>query len=148
MMTAIHNLRAVRQSCADGQPLDPDLAGWLAESLEAFLNRRCDSLEGAFGLLAPQGGVPWWLEDGIRRRNDAIRDLAHMVAPGQSLSAQARQVRQLSVRYAASAWRYDRQLDEMPTDYIDTIKDPLWRAFKSGAAMPVSERHLRAVLAP
>ena len=147
-MTAIHNLRAVRQRCAAGRPLEPELAGWLAQSLEAFLNRRCESLEVAFGLIAPQGGVPWWLEEGIRRRNDAIRDLAYMVAPGRSLSAQARIVGKLSVRYAATAWRYDQHLGELPTNYIDTVKDPLWRAFSSGAAMPLSERHLRAILAP
>ena len=35
----------------------------------------------------------------------------------------------------------------MPPDYADTQKECLWRAFKSGAPMPIGERQLRNVLA-
>ncbi len=35
----------------------------------------------------------------------------------------------------------------MPPRYSDTQNEYLWRAFKSGAAMPISERQLRSILA-
>jgi hypothetical protein len=34
----------------------------------------------------------------------------------------------------------------MPSHYEDTIKQPLWLAFKSGATMPIGERQLRNIL--
>lgn len=147
MLSAINNLREVQQRCVNRQPLEPELADWLAQSLQDFLSQRCSSVDVAFGLSAPQGGVPWWLEEGIRERNQAILDLAALTCPTGSPAAQARRVRALSVRYAATAWRQDRLREDMPAQYAGTAKGVLWRAFKSGAAMPVSERHLRGILA-
>jgi hypothetical protein len=51
-------------------------------------------------------------------------------------------------RYAASAWRHDRENGEMPAHYRGTAKECLWRAFASGATMPLCERQLRTILAP
>ena len=147
MLSAINNLREVQQRCVNRQPLEPELADWLAQSLQDFLSQRCTSVDVAFGLSAPQGGVPWWLEEGIRERNQAILDLAALACPTESPAAQARRVRALSLRYAATAWRQDRDREDMPAQYAGTAKEVLWRAFKSGAAMPVSERHLRGILA-
>ena len=147
MLSAINNLREVQQRCVNRQPLDPELADWLAQSLQAFLSQRCKSVDIAFGLSAPQGGVPWWLEEGIRKRNKAIQELAYLTCPGQTPTAQARRIRALSLRYAATGWRQDRFREEMPARYAGTAKQILWGAFKSGAAMPVSERHLRGILA-
>jgi hypothetical protein len=148
MLMAIRNLREIQQRCLNHRPLDPKLADWLGQSLGAFLDRQCESIDLALGLSAPQGGVPWWLEEGIRARNAALRELACLVSSGDSLTARARRVRGLSVRYGASAWLRDRQSDIMPAGYEGSAKECLWRAFKSGAAMPVSERHLRDILAP
>lgn len=147
MLSAINNLREVQQRCVNRQPLDPELADWLAQSLQDFLSQRCNSVDVAFGLSAPQGGVPWWLEEGIRDRNGAIQALAQLTCPGQSPTAQARRIRALSLRYATTGWRRDRLQADMPAQYAGTAKELLWRAFKSGAAMPVSERHLRGMLA-
>lgn len=148
MMSAINNLREVQQRCVDRRPLTPELSDWLARSLQDFLDHRCTSVDVAFGLSAPQGGVPWWLEEGIRKRNRAIQDLARLDCPGQTPTAQARRIRALSLRYAATAWRRDQLEEEMPARYTGTPRELLWRAFKSGAAMPVSERHLRGILVP
>lgn len=147
MLSAINNLREVQQRCLNHQPLEPELADWLAQSLQDFLNQRCNSVDVAFGLSAPQGGVPWWLEEGIRKRNRAIQDLAQRACAGQTPTAQARRIRALSLRYAATAWRRDQAEDDMPAQYAGSDKELLWHAFKSGAAMPVSERHLRGILA-
>jgi len=147
MLTAINNLREVQQRCTNREPLNPELADWLAQSLQDFLTHRCNSVDMAFGLSAPQGGVPWWLEEGIRKRNAAIQELAKRACPSESPTAQARRIRALSLRYAATGWRRDQHEDNMPVQYAGTDKEPLWHAFKSGAAMPVSERHLRGILA-
>lgn len=45
-----------------------------------------------------------------------------------------------------AAWPMDRMLDRMPERYAGTPKEQLWRAFRSGAKMPVSERRLRTLL--
>jgi hypothetical protein len=146
MLSTIDNLREVARRCWEGEPLSEDLAAWLANSLEAFLEHRCTSVDDALGLRFPQGGVPWWQEEAIRIRNAALRDLSVQAFSELSLSAQAREVRTISVRYAATGWRRDRELEEMPESYAGTVKIYLWRAYKSGAAMPISERQLRNIL--
>ena len=83
----------------------------------------------------------------MRSRDSALRALATRAYPGLSRSAQAKRIRCLTVRYAASAWRSDQSREEMPWHYAGKPQELLWRAFKSGAAMPLSERQLRNILA-
>ena len=147
MLAEINNLREVARRCLDDQPLDQDLSEWLGASLQDFLNRRSTTIEEALGLRAPQGGVPWWMEDAIRIRDAALREFARYDCAGLSVTAQAQEIRRRALRYAASAWRFDRDRDEMPGRYGGTQLEYLWRAFKSGAAMPLSERQLRNILA-
>jgi hypothetical protein len=64
------------------------------------------------------------------------------------VSAQAARVHKLSLRYGASAWRFDRDREEMPPNYRGTPQQFLWLAFKSGAAMPLCARQLRSILGP
>ena len=146
MLTEIENLKEIARRCQAGEPLDDELARWLGDSLESFLRQHC-SLGEAFGLRGARGGVSWWQEAAIRKRNAALRALAAQVCPEDSCSARARQVYTLAIRYAATGWRRDRDLDLMPARYRGTPKAQLWRAFKAGAAMPIGERHLRSVLA-
>jgi hypothetical protein len=63
-----------------------------------------------------------------------------------SISAQAGRIHQLSSRYAASAWRFDRERTEVPASYRGTPHEMLWLAFKSGATMPLCKRQLRTIL--
>jgi hypothetical protein len=147
MLTEIRNLQEVARCCLAGENLDPTLSNWLGESLKSYLERRADSIEGALGLSAPRGGVPWWMEAAIRERDAVLRRLARQFFAEHSVSAQARLIRQRALRYAASSWRFDRNRAEMPGHYDGTINALLWRAFKSGAAMPIGERQLRSVLA-
>jgi hypothetical protein len=79
-------------------------------------------------------------------RDEALRGLARRIAPGGSTAAKAKGVYRLALRYAASAWRFDREREAMPDTYFGTPNELLWRAFKSGAAMPLGERQLRTVL--
>jgi len=146
-MAAVGNLREIVGRCQSGKPLDEPLARWLAASLDRFLHRRCSSIEDAFGLRAPRGGVPWWLEEAIRIRDAALRELAERHCAELSVAARARRIHSISARYGASAWRHDRETDAQPERYRGTPSEFLWRAFKSGAPMPVCERQLRNILA-
>ena len=147
MLVEINDLREVARRCLAGEPLDDDLSSWLGASLQNFLERRSGTIEDAFGLRAPQGGAPWWMVDAIRTRDAALRELADRFHAERSVSGRAQEIRLRALRYAASAWRFDRERDAMPERYKGTQTECLWRAFKSGAAMPISERQLRSILA-
>ncbi|MCH8151005.1 MAG: hypothetical protein IH830_01365, partial [Planctomycetes bacterium] len=77
MLVEINNLREVARRCIAGEPMDDELSRWIGTSLQNFLDRRCDTIEDALGLRAPQGGVPWWMEIAIRTR-DAAQKAASM----------------------------------------------------------------------
>jgi hypothetical protein len=147
MLATIDNLREIARLCRNGQPLGPELSGWLGGSLDQFLQREAPTIEDAFGLRAPRGGVPWWLEEAMRRRDAALRELARTHFPEATPSAQARQIHTLAVRYGASAWLRDRALAEMPQRYRGRANGWRWRAFRAGAPMPICERQLRTILA-
>ncbi len=146
MPTTIDRLRDVSSFCRRGAPLPPDLAGWLATGIERFLGREARDLDGALGLIQAQGGIPWWREDAIRRRDAALRGLCECVCPAAGVTLRARRIAELLRRYAGSTWRIDREHAAMPAHYAGTAQEQLWRAFKSGAAMPLGERQLRTIL--
>lgn len=144
MLTTIESLRAVCRRCLDDSD---DQLRWLGRSLNEFLAHRCQTVDEALGLRFARGGVPWWREEAIRKRDAALRELAARCFAGLPVTAQARQVRMAAVRYAASAWRFDRGRPAMPPHYADSAHEWLWQAFSAGAPMPLGERQLRHVLA-
>ena len=146
MVSTIKNLREIASRCRQGEPLPSDLSTWLGQSLVRFLTHERQTIDEAFGLQRPRGGVPWWKEDAIRRRDAALRDLARLFCPALPVTAQAKCIRTLTLRYASSAWPRERD-GEMPlTANEGTVRHWLWIAFKSGAPMPIGERQLRHVL--
>ena len=147
VIAEIERLRRASGRLMAGDPLERDLADWLGTALQGFLSRRHRTVEEALGLRFAHGGVPWWREEAIRVRDAALRELGERFFPGISPHAQARRVCTLATRYAASAWRHDRDGENLPDRYLGTAKEYLWRAFASGAAMPIGERQLRNVLA-
>lgn len=146
MPTTIDRLRDVSLHCRQGAALPPDLAGWLAAGIERFLGRQAKDLDGALGLIQAQGGIPWWREDAIRRRDVSLRNLWQAACPNAGVTARARRVAEMLRRYAGTAWRRDRELSAMPAEYEGTPHAHLWAAFKSGGAMPLGERQLRTIL--
>jgi len=146
MLSTIDYLRQIARCCQAGQVLDADLSHWLGASLDRFLQRQCQTIEDAMGLRAPRGGVPWWLEEAMRRRDAALRELAERHLPALAPSGQARQIHLRALRYGASAWNHDQAAADMPTRYSGKPNEWLWRAFKSGAPMPICERQLRNIL--
>jgi len=147
MLATIQHLREIAQRCLSGEPLQGESARWLGSSLDKFLNQRAPTIEDAMGIRSSRGGVPWWMEEAIRNRDRALRALAGLYSGNQSVSAQARRIYTLATRYAASAWRFDQRLREPPPSYAGTPSEFLWRAFISGAPMPIGERQLRNILA-
>ncbi len=147
IFASIDNLREIMGRCFDGKPLDGHLADWLGEAIDGYLTRQFRTLEEALGLIFPRGGIPWWREEAIRKRNAALRYLAESFLDELALSMQAQEIWTAARRYAASAWRFDQDNDEMPAHYAGTPKECLWQAFKSSAPMPLGERQLRHILA-
>lgn len=146
MAMAIEKLRQVSDLCQEGKPMDENLANWFGGCLRDFLERRTESFEEAFGLPVCRGGVPWWKEERMRRRDRALRMLAHGLPADRPTGATAREIHQMSSRYGASAWRIDRERDEMPSVYEGTPRAHLWEAFRSGAPMPLGERQIRNII--
>lgn len=147
MLIAVERLREVSEACRAGKPLDDELARWLGDCLSRFLDRAVASFEEAFGLPSCHGGLPWWKEDRIRRRDAALREIAMALPADMSLTGRAREINRMVVRYGASAWRHDQRLDHMPDRYRGTRKELVWRAFRAGAPMPLCERQLRNIIA-
>ena len=147
MLMAIERLRQVSDLCQEGKPMDEGLASWFGDCLKDFLERRTESFEEAFGLPSCRGGVPWWKEERMRRRDAALRDLAHGLSDGRPVGALAREIHVMAKRYGGSAWRIDRERAGMPAAYEGTLKQHLWEAFQSGAPMPLGERQLRNIIA-
>ena len=148
MVGAIENMQAVATLCRAKKPLPETLASWLAAALQGFLDQRSASLNDAFGLRNERGGVPWRMEAKMRARDAALRQLASLFLADLAVSARAVRLHQLSLRYAAGTWRFDRMREDMPVAYNGTPSEWLWRAFKSGAAMPLGVRQLRTILGP
>ncbi|MFQ5958311.1 MAG: hypothetical protein ACE5LF_02980 [Alphaproteobacteria bacterium] len=143
----LDKLREIARCCRVGEPLGPGLALWLGSALHGYLTRQYRTVEQALNLRFPQGGVPWWREEAIRVRDAALRALAERFFGDLSPCAQAHKIWTIAWRYAASAWRFDDGKADMPRAYTGTPKEYLWRAFKSGATMPLGERQLRNILA-
>lgn len=145
-MREIDYLRRIADDCRRNAPLDPELARWLASGLDQFLAHRARDVDEALGLRYGRGGMAWWKEEAVRRRNDTVRAFAERHFPSQSVCAQAKAIRAASSRYGASAWRFDCEREAMPAHYAGTAHEYLWAAFRSGAPMPLSERQLRDIL--
>src|SRR5262245_47316787 len=109
MLKNIQQLREIAKICVSGKPLDPKYARWLGSVLNEYLSQHVRSIDDAMGLRSARGGVPWWMEEAMRKRDQALRRLAEQFATHLGSSAQARYIYQLAIRYAASAWRFDRE---------------------------------------
>lgn len=146
MGTTIDMLSEISDRCVAHAGLSREQEDWLGEILRGILERRYASIEDMLGGRQGRGGVPWWLELAIRRRNSAICEIARRHLAAESQSRQASTIYSMAVRYAASAWRIDKDRNSMPESYAGTPREWLWLAFRSGARMPVGERQLRLIL--
>lgn len=148
MLNTINALDQVCKAYSKNHPLPDHLRDWVAGSIEKFLDNDCSDLNAAFGIQQGRGGIPWWREKAIRERNIAICELAEKYFSNQKPAMRARNIHILMERYETTSWPRDRQKVEMPGQYKGTPRELIWRAFRSGAKMPVSERHLRNLIGP
>jgi len=146
MLATIELLENISARCLADQPLDQGQRHWLGRALAEYLAHRCPTIEDAMELRGDRGGIPWWREQANRKRDAALRELAARHFAQLSVTAQARQLHTLSLRYAASAWLFDREREAMPPHYAGTSKEWLWLAFAARAPMPIGERQLRHIL--
>jgi hypothetical protein len=146
MLQTIQLLQTINTRCQAGLPLEEPQLRWIGEVLTKFLTHRSPTIEDAMQLRSDRGGIPWWREQANRKRDAALRELASRHLGHLSVTSQARQVHTLSIRYAASAWRFDREREAMPQHYAGTPNQCLWTAFASAAPMPIGERQLRTIL--
>ena len=146
MLTTIQALSEIRLCCEEQRAIPEDLQPWLGDAIGKFLDKNCCDLDEAFGLRRERGGVPWWLERGIRERDKALREFAVTQFGSQEISAQARLIEEMARRYETTSWTRDAAKSTMPRHYSGTPRQYLWRAFRSGARMPISARHLRNIL--
>ena len=146
MLSAIRNLRVIADLCRSDAALPSDLGAWLSRALADFLDHRCHSVDEALGLRFARGGVPWWLDEGMRLRDAALRSLARRFMPDLSTAGQAARIHEIAGRFAAANWSRDRGSRDMPARYAGTPDEFLWLAFRSGAPMPLGERRLRSIL--
>jgi hypothetical protein len=70
----------------------------------------------------------------------------YLVVWARTRRPQARELHQLAIRYACSAWLRERDAVNPPPTHEGTRLQWLWSAFKAGATMPLGERQLRHVL--
>lgn len=146
--TPVTRLREIARRCLNGEMLDVSHSQWLGDALDSYLAKEAGSLEEALGLRHGRGGVPWWREAALRERDAALRAMAESCfADDISPCCRSQAMADMARRYAATAWRADRVRSVMPVHYAGTAKEFLWRAFRSGAAMPLGERQIRNITA-
>ena len=126
-----------------------DDARWLASRLRNYLDgaERGLTVDMALDLAPMPGTAAWWTDERIETRDAALRAMAVRFYPCARPASAAYKIERLALRYATSAWRFDRERDSMPERYADTEAACLWMAFKSGAIMPLSKRQLQTILA-
>jgi hypothetical protein len=146
MGSPVFRLREIARLCESREPLDPALAQWLGDVLNTFFERGTTSLEEIMGLRYGRGGMPWRRAEAMRQRNAALRILAEDFFADMGPCTRSRRIAVLASRYGASAWRVDRHRSGMPEHYAGTPKELLWRAFSSGATMPIGERQIRNIV--
>jgi hypothetical protein len=130
--SAIDCLRAIAARCESGELGEDGL--WLAQRLRNYfgLASRGASLDLCLDLAPPPGGEPWWRTEARARRDTALRQLAEECSPDLSISEQAAQIAEWSLRYSATAWRFDQHRDAPPDSYRGTPRWWLWHALKDG----------------
>ena len=98
-------------------------------------------------LVGPQkGGVPWWKAEAIAKRDAALRELYQRFHSDAAPWRAAGEIERQTKIYETGRWRRDKDRNEMPATYIGHVQEYLWRAFKSGAQMPVAQRRLLDIL--
>ena len=121
---------------------------WLANRLWRYVSEasRGLSIQEALDLDPALNGETWFQEERRDQRDTVLREMAQRFWPSRRPAGQAREIERRSLRYGGAAWGFDCDRHDMPENYRDGEFEFLWRAFKSGAAMPIKRRQLETIL--
>jgi hypothetical protein len=117
-----------------------------AVSMQARLERLLDGEEPAkaLGLRSARGRRRWRTVTALERRNAILREVAAKFYPGKRESRQADEIARELRRYAASAWRWDRDKADCPYP-DDSLKSYLWLIL-SEIDNALSDQRIRKIL--
>ena len=109
-LDSVGRLRRIAAALEAGERPGPADGEWLASRLQRYIDGAALGLTIATALdLALGSSEPTWFQEEQRgQRDDAIHDLAARYYPSLRPGTQAREIERLALRYAASAWRHDR----------------------------------------
>jgi hypothetical protein len=142
-LAAVEDLRAAVADLADSDDVSARRFG---ERLASYAERASAGAELLECLgLASVNGETWFQVDARHQRDAALRELARFW-PNKKTAGLAYEIERAAERYAASSWRFDKAREAMPAHYSGTISEWLWKAFASGAAMPLKKRRLETIL--
>lgn len=147
-MSAPRDNLALLRRIARGADTAADRAA-LAERVRAYLDSAAEgvSLDAAFGLSRPVGGLPWWRVQALASRDAALRTLAERFYGDLPVSRQAVAIRSALVRYGDSAWRLDGREAEPPRRYVGSEREILFDVMRACPEVP-SARQIRRILTP
>ncbi|WP_232628888.1 hypothetical protein [Methylobacterium sp. Leaf118] len=131
---------------ADRRETDEDRVE-IAARLQLYLEtaEKGLTLDDCFGLSVCPGGSPWWRREATGRRDAALRLLARRHHGGRPVARQAAEIRAGLLRYAATAWRFDRTKSEPPSNYLGTEREIQFDILRVHEII-LSERQLQRIL--
>ncbi|MBF0392397.1 MAG: hypothetical protein HQL38_06920 [Alphaproteobacteria bacterium] len=116
---------------------------WLRERLADYVANPAAGLEPALWLDRAPGEQPWWIVERRRQRDDLLRRLAEVLAPGATAWAAADVVASYLRRYATAGWRHEQNDDRPPEDEARAVA---WKSLKCGVGMPRERRQIYEIL--
>jgi len=123
-----------------------DLARWFEFGVDDFLSGRCPTLCRGLGLRGE--GIPSpATEAATNQRNAHIRHAFALLSapPNTSHGAKLDLLGKALTRFESITWPWARHYAKPPAR-LDGVQVALWRAFKTGARIPDSKRHLRRII--
>lgn len=129
----------LRRVVAQLQNLGNAEAAEVAAGLRAYLDGDTADLAATLGL-----GPGWRAEVARAARDCLICELAGGL--DGTVHSRASEVATLLARYGATAWRFDRQADAMPSCYAGTRHELLYRIHRLDPDPPTSIRQLQSIV--
>jgi hypothetical protein len=145
MTNALKNIDRLRRFVASKHPPESDTY-WIAQQIEVYLDANGKlSLEQASGIATKPGTSPWWHQEALRARNQAIERLGDLT-PGPRLASRARRIVRSAECYQSAPWQFDQACEV--TNYSDSLRkcsdETLMFQWKAVVSKSVSKKPKRS----